>query len=215
MASVPLKFNPPEEEGLVALLIEEGPSDVGPFVQIEEVLNVGTYPDYIAEYTTDDAVSAVNWFRIRWRDDKGAHTPYTSPMQGGTTTLVAKVKDRVKQRDPSLVDAVVYQEVEAIVAEYFGVEDPYDPTLTASYKVLNGLTYLALARSYIFRLIQAGDLESAQLGLVKFTNSKGQGTVDIDALIDLANVNLGINTSRILQMEDIVRTVDFVTVMEP
>lgn len=215
MASVPLKFNPPADEGLVALIIEEGAAALGPFIVIETVTDVGSYPDYIAEHTTDDATSVVNWFRVRWRDESGAFTPYTNPMQGGTESLVAKIKDRVKQRDPSLVDAIVYQEVEAIVSDYFGVLDPYDPTLTASYKVLNGLTYLALARNYIYQSVMSGDVEEAKLGLVSFKSSSGSRTVDIAALIALANDNLGLRTSIVLQMEDVCREMPWVWLNEP
>ena len=213
--SVPLKFNVPEDEDIVALLIEEGISQVGPFVEIEEILAVGTYPDYISEHTTTNANSKTDWFRIRWRDSGGAFTSYSIPMVGGTSLLIAKIKDRVKQRDPSLVDAIVYQEAEAIISEYFGVEDPYDESLTASYKVINGLVYLVLARCYIFQSVLSGDVEEAKLGLVSFKSSSGSRTVDIAALISLANDNLGLRTSTILQMEDVLREMPWVWLNEP
>lgn len=207
MADVALKFNPPADPDITALHIEEANDSTGPWVPIDIEEDVGAYPDYISEYTTSLATSNMAWFRIRWRDTKGAFTDYSQPVQGGTSSLVAEVKDRVMQRDPMLVDAIVYQEAEAVVSQVFGTENPYDPTLSASYRVLSGLVYLTLARSLIARVIQSSveNIESATIGIVSFKTVAKVESIEksVAPLIAMANSMLGISTSFVLVMEEV------------
>lgn len=217
MADVPLKFQAPADPDIAKLRIEEAPAALGPWTEIETVVAVGIYPDYITEYTTELATNPIGWFRIRWEDTKGALGTYSEPMQGGTTTLVATVKDRVMQRDPTLVDVIVYQEAEAVISQYFSAADPYavDPD-TVSYTVLSGLTNLVLARSLIMRSIlnqtSSGTNEGWTVGLVSVksgvSSSATVANVEkaVEALLDLANLQLGIAKSFVLLMEELYTT---------
>jgi hypothetical protein len=205
MASVPLTFTPPDVPNLTNLHIEESASQSGPFVEIEVKAGIGTYPDYITEYTTANALNAEDWFRIRFSDAGGLFTPYSVPIKGGTTTLVGEVVKRVRDRDPYLDVRVVAQEAEAAIQSYFGADiDPYDPTLTVNYMILNGLAYLTMARSYISIIAASGDVSSATIGLVSFKSDSGSTNLaDIERLIDLANQTLGLSFSTIMLLEDI------------
>lgn len=202
MASVHLEFVPPDRSGITKLLIYEAPTQDGVFTLIETVTSIGTYPDYISEYTTANAASTTDWFAIKWEDSGGAQTDLSAAVMGGVVSVLQQVVDRVRQRDRSLDIGVVTHEAEGVIERYlFG--DPYDPTLTATYSQLNGLTYLVLARVYIAQAVQAGDVESATLGLVSMRSSSGSSAkVNIQELVDLANDALGISTSVILQLED-------------
>jgi hypothetical protein len=203
--SVPLQFSPPTDENIVTLRVYESALAEGPFLLIDTTNEVGTYPDYIDNYTTEMANSAIYWFAIQWVDESGAESPLSAPIQGNANTLVAEVVQRVRDRDPYLNTRVVIQEAEAAIQGYFGgVQDPYDPTLTATYQVLNGLAYLTMARAHLFIAATSGDVDSATIGLVSFRSSSGASSLaDIERLIAMANEMLNISTSVILLLEDI------------
>lgn len=206
MAAVHLEFLPPSDEGMVTLHVEEAPTPTGTFTDIQD-FPAGTYPDYIREVDVTGATSATDWFRIRWQDGNGNYTPYSAPIQGGTTTIVAQVMDRVILRDPAVNPLIAGQEAEATVAEYFGVTDPYsvDPT-KATPKILSGLTLLALARAYTLRLIQTtitGQKWAAGLVSMDAGTISTGGWTAIDKMIELANKELGRNYSRILLLEEV------------
>lgn len=205
MAAVHLEFLPPADEGIVTLHVEEAPSSSGVFSEVQ-TFPAGTYPNYIREADVTNAASATDWFRIRWEDESGNFTPYSSPIEGGTQTVVAQVMDRVILRDPAVNPLVAGQEAEAAVQDYFGVNDPYsvDPA-EATPKVLSGLTLLTLARAYTLRLITGGTQQKWTAGLVSMDqgSTASQSWDAIDRMIDLANKELGRNYSRILLMEEI------------
>lgn len=216
MPSIPLQFIPPDVEDLVALNIYESANALGPFIKIETVNDIGVYPTYIDNYTTDLATSEDDWFAVDWTDAKGAVTPKSAPIKGGTTTLVDQIVSRVRQRDSSVSVQVVAQEAEGAIEKYLGV-DPYtvyDPTVF-SYSQLNGITYLVLARTFLVQSAQSSDVSSATLSLVSFRTESGtKKSVDVQALIDLAADELGISSSRVLQM--CIEEVDYwVNVLEP
>ena len=207
MASVHLKFVPPTVQNLVSLKIYEATSMGGPFNLIETVTAIGTYPDYITEYTTDDATNTSDWFAIEWLDNKGASSNLSPPVQGNTETLVGEIVDRVMLRDPSLKESVVQQEAEAVVASVFHTTDPYDSTLTATYQQLRGMTYLTMAYSYISELAASASISGAKwvAGIVSMdaggaTTATGGRGAAIDELLKLAGNDLGISMSVILQM---------------
>lgn len=205
MASVHLTFQPPDEPNITHLHIEEAPAKTGPFAEIENVTPVGVYPDYMTEFTCNLAVNALDWFRIRWEDDKGAFTAYSQPFPGGSTTLIGQIVRRVRERDTSLNVQVVIQEAEAAIQMHFGESvDPYDTTLVASYRVLNGLTYLVMARAIIARTLLTQNTASATIGLVSWRkDTTVQNRADVQQLLDLANKELGIGTSLVLQLEEV------------
>jgi hypothetical protein len=207
MAAVHLEFVPPMDEGLETVHVEEAPASTGTFAEVQ-TFPIGTYPNYIREVDVTSASNVLDWFRIRFEDDNGNFTEYSSPIQGGTTTLVAQIMDRVILRDPAVNPTIAGQEAEATVSEYFGVEDPYsvDPS-EGTPAILSGLTLLALARAYVLRLISttiSGQKWTA--GLVSMDAGSSTSTTSwaaIDRMIDLANKELGRGYSRIGIMSEI------------
>jgi len=205
MASVELQFLPPDTEDITTLHVEESSAQGGPFVEIQ-TFPAGTYPDYITSAVVNNATSAQDWFRIRWQDAAGGYTPYSDPVQGGTTTVVSQVVDRVILRDPAIDTLVAYQEAEAVVAWYFGVADPYDVDPSqATPQILSGLTMMTLARCYVINLISSGTTVKWQAGLVSMDHSSStkQAWDAIERMIDFANRELGRNYSAVLMLEEI------------
>lgn len=206
MPSVPLSFVPPDDENLTKLYIYESSvkTDVGTI--IETVTAIGAYPNYIHEYTTDLAVSGLDWFRIQWEDDKGAKTDISSPVQGGTKTVVGKLVDRVLERDPTMSRQVVKQEAEGAIQWFYGdAVDPYDVTLNPSYRVLNGLTYYILGRSALaMSVIGGSETQSATIGLVSMrSGTSTQTKANFAEIMEIAFELLGKSTSLVLQMTQI------------
>lgn len=201
--AVHLEFTPPVEEDITSLHIFEAPASTGPFLEIEQVTAIGTFPDYIDHYTTTLANSLTDWFSIQWKDSKGALTPLSASVQGGTTSLVGKLIQRVLQRDSGLDPDVVKQEAEGAIEWYFH-KDPYDNLLTASYRQLNGLTYLILARANLIEILSSQGGGGYTAGMV--TEREGTTTSSmksVNDLIKLANQMLNINTSVVMQLEEL------------
>jgi hypothetical protein len=208
MASVNIDLIPPSQAGLTKLLIYEAAEQGGPDTLIETVTEVGAYPNYITRYTTSVATSGVSWFSVDWEDAKGARIGRSARLQGGTFTLIGKIINRVIQRDLLVSEAVVAQEAEAVIQDYFATDNAYDTALTASGRILSGLTYLVLARTYIGQIItsaQSGGSYTA--GLVSQKEASTAETRSrIDLLRDLvseANRLLGLNTTVVMLIEDI------------
>lgn len=204
MASVAFRLVPPDVEDLVLLRIYEGATADGQFNQIEDVNEIGTYPDYIDNYTTNAAADATDWFAVQWIDSKGAVTPLSAPVKGGTTTLVDEITRRVLERDGSLDLRVVTQEAEAAIEQYLGV-DPYTTYDQASftYRTLTGLTYATLARAQITNLVVSTG-EGYTAGLVSQKSDSGGASRDnIEWLIAEANKLLGLSLSFVMLLQDI------------
>ncbi len=202
--NVRLRFVAPYEKNLVKLMIYEGATNTGPWTQIDETTEIGSFPAYIDEFTTSLADAIDDWFSIDWEDDKGATLGLSQPIQGGTTSLVGEIVERILVRDPTISELVALQEVEAVVESYFGV-DPY--TLfpdDANYRIKRGLTLLALAKSWIFKLA-SGTTLSYTAGLISQTSgtSQSQQSQNIEDLIKEAEKDLGLSFSIICQMMDI------------
>lgn len=206
MASVPLRFVPPNDKDLTTLLIFEGPASGGPFTQIESVSAIGTYPNYITEYTTDQAVSDNDWFSIRWVDNKNALTEFSNAVQGHTQTLVGKLTANVLLRDATLDDNIVSQVAEWVVARVMHTDEPWTLAVSdATFSQVEGMTLLILARSTLHSLISSSSGESYTAGLV---SQKAGGTTTLNrdvvkALVDEANMLLGISFSLVMLLEDI------------
>lgn len=206
MASVILDFVPPLSPGVTKLHIYEAPTQGGVFSPIETVEDVGTYPTYISQYSTDQATSTDNWFAIQWEDDKGVRGDLSAPIQGNTTTLIGRIVSRVLLRDPTIDENVAVQEAEAAVAAYYGVDDPYTIT-TFTYPEISGLTWLTMARAYIGSLVVSGSAgDSYTAGLVSQKSSSGS-TADkskmVEEFINLANSALGLNLTYVALLQDI------------
>lgn len=203
MASVPLVFNLPAEEGLTALNIYEAISADGPWTLIETVTEIGTYPDYIHDYETDNATSEDNWFAISTVDQADVESDLSVPMKGGTQTVVNMVTERVMQRGVTWDESIVIQEAEAVIERWFGI-DPYTVPLPVSYTVLSGLTYLVMARLIVQSFVSGGSSESYTAGLVsqKTGTSQTDQMKFVDDLIRLAAQMLGVPEIVLLQMAD-------------
>jgi len=205
MAVVELQFLPPDTSDIQTLHVEEASSADGAFTEIQ-TFPAGSSPEYISSVEVTNAIDPLDWFRIRWQDSVGNFTPYSQPIQGGTTTIVAQVMDRVILRNPTVNSLIAGQEAEAVVADYFSVNDPYsiDPT-QANPKLLSGLTLLALARVYTLRLISAGTTAKWSSGLVSMDTSTNTAQTwgAVDKMIELANRELGRNYSVVAMIKEI------------
>lgn len=205
-ASVFLNFTPPDREDLVKLYIYESDDSDGPWTLIETVVPpaLGTYPDYISHYTTNLAGSNLHWFSIQWEDSKGAKTQQSNAIQGGTSTLVGEIVDRVMARDNSLDEQVVLAEAEALIERYFGT-DPYtvDPS-TVGYATKNSLAKMVQAKSmYSFLVTSTGSSSSWAAGLVSMKSSTTEVTTSLEIIKSLlaeAARELGLQVSVVAQM---------------
>jgi hypothetical protein len=205
--SVRLDFLPPSLEGITTLHIEEAPGSGGPFSEIEAVTAVGTYPNYISYYTTQNATSTNYWFRIMWKTGDGIQTPYSQALQGGTRTLVQEIVDRVILRNPSLNEIIVTQEAQAVVSETMGTLDPNAILVgEATYVQIRGMTNLTLARSLIATTLASGGSVSqftAGIVSIKSGTTGADPTKAIEALIAAANDDLNLTYSVILLLKSV------------
>lgn len=200
---VRLQFTAPDDADLDALLIYESVDVDGPWTLIETVEEIGEHPNYLFSYETGNANSRTDWFAVSWRNVRGIEGDLSAPVQGGFETILGEVVQRARQRDPNLSATVLTQEAEAAIEQYLGV-DPYGNVNTITYRKLNGLVYLTMARAMMFDIITRQGGGGYTAGMV----SEREGDVStsknaIDSLIALANKSLGISTSIILQMEDV------------
>jgi hypothetical protein len=213
MAIVALDFTPPQDPNIVSLHILEAATKDGPWSEIEVVTSIGTAPNYITRYTTDQANSLTDWFAIQWEDDKGALSAVSEGIQGGTETVVSILTDRVMLRDPTLNEIVVSQEAEGVVASVLKTTDPLsiDPANVSADQV-TGMTFLVMGRAYISKVVTESSSASGTgytAGLVSQTASSTAQTRQqanvldtIDWLLKQANIFLGTNLSLVLELED-------------
>jgi hypothetical protein len=210
--SVRIDLSPPPQDDVVALRIYEAAAEAGPYTQIERTSAVGTYPNYISHYTTVLANSATDWFKIAWEYTNNVIGPQSQAVQGGQgPLLIGKVIERTMQRDMSLNEGIVSQEAEGVIESFYG-KDPYDPTLTASYKELNGLVLMTLYRSQLVTMFQTasmsgGATESFTIGLVSAKSGTSTATIAaseaaLSKLLELAYKELGVPLSIILELAE-------------
>lgn len=203
MASLILDFLPPTDPGITKLHIFESPTQGGTFMEVESTTEVGTYPNYITRYTVQDATSITDWFAIQWEYEDSVLSEVSSAIQGGTTTLVQTVIDRVLLRDPSLNENVVAQEAETTISIYFGVEDPYSVDSAVAPRVLSGLTYMTMARCYTARMVTATQAVNWTAGSVQMEVATGtQAWDNIEKLVKVANHELERNYSVFLLIKE-------------
>jgi hypothetical protein len=205
VAKLTLNFLPPLEPNIVKLHVYESPTQAGSFAEIEFSTDVGVYPNYISRYTVQNANSATDWFAIAWEDSDGIVSDLSEPIQGGTTTLVQILIDRLMLRDASLNENIAAQEAEAAIAEYYNVIDPLTVDPAISPRILSGLTFMALARAYIARMVTASQANKWSAGIVSMDVSTATKTSwdNIDRLIEMANKELGRNYSTILLLKEV------------
>jgi hypothetical protein len=209
MATVTLRFTPPTDEGITKLHVYESVAIDGTYYEVASTTSVGTYPTYIDTYVVTTATSPVGWFAIEWENSVGERSDLSASIQGGTETLVNEVAQGILLRDPSLSETIVYQEAAFVVAEVMGTNDPWSLTTEdATVRQLQGMIYLALARSIIVTTVVSSSsaTSSYTAGLIseKQDSKTNQSIFDnVAKLIEMANLNLGLNTSVVMQMEDI------------
>jgi hypothetical protein len=198
--SVALDFVKPETPNYVSLKIYEATLEAGPYSLIETV--AVTYPNYPTRWTTNMATALTNWFAIEWVDDKGAVSPRSNPVKGGTENVVGMIVSRVTLRDPTISEEIAKQEAEAVISRFYGV-DPYSMSITPTYTELSALTYLVLARTYIGQIVTSSSGEQYTAGLVsqKSSTASSDRTKLIKWLLDQANILLG-QTVVVMLMED-------------
>lgn len=218
MASVPLEFTAPAQDNLVALRIYEAASALGPFVQIERVTAIGTYPNWITNYNSANGSGGEQWYTIAWEDEDGGLSEQSNPVKIGTQTVPGEIADRVTQRDSTLNRTVAVQEAEAALNQYFGV-DPYTLTLAdVTYRQLRGFTNYVLAVMLLQRIVQGGGTaDQITVGLVTLKSSTGGGTLSVreaQNLINQASNDLGFNTGLILRLERAMQPA-LVEILEP
>lgn len=213
MVAVSLDFIPPQEEGIVALKIFEGPRPDGPLDLIEIVSDVGAYPSYITRYTTENAISRSDWFAISWEDAKGGEYERSEPVQGGTISLVAILKDRIQVRDPLIPERVAVQECQTVIEQILRDPDPNPANVTS--KQLTGMTYLAMALCYIGLSRSTGNVQKFTAGLVSLQTGAAASTdKQIDYLIKQAQKLLGISGGRVGQIIDLPIAQGFATIVD-
>jgi hypothetical protein len=219
MVSIHLDVLPPDVRDLHHLDIWESSSPDGPWTLIDQITNIGSYPGYITEITTDQARFTDDWFAVDWMDTNGANTGLSNAIKGGTETVLGIIIRRVQRLNPMVDEVVVNQETEAILEQWFN-KSPYDVTTDdfddgKMYRQLNGLSYLVLARVMLIKRMVDSDNASTTIGLVSMKSGDTKNSsAAIQEFINIANRELGIATSLVLQME-CVRHNRWVNVLEP
>lgn len=200
MASVPLRFIAPADPDMEQLQVFESDAPDGTFNLIDTVTEIGTYPEYITEYTTANATSATNWFAIKWIDTKGASTDLSASVQGGTESLVSYISSRIMLLDPSINESVLLQQAEDVVGQYFNTEDPLLVTPSqATSRQKSGLTFLTMARYRLLSLSNA--TASWTAGLVSMKSADTTETLKaINEMVKQAERMLGLGYSVVAQM---------------
>jgi hypothetical protein len=206
MASVYLNFVPPNDvPDLIKLHIYEATAQAGPFSEIEAVTEIGSPGRYITDYTTDQATATTDWFAIQWENSKGVFSTMSSAIQGGTTSVVSEIVDRVMLRDPTLKEQIVAQEAAGVVEGYYRTLTP-DPS-TVTMNQMSGLTLLTMARCYLLRVATgAGTSQSWSAGLIteRFATTTATQTLkSIEDLIRVANSWLGRTYTVVALMQEV------------
>lgn len=201
MASVFLRFVPPDRDDLIRLHILESTTQTGTLNEIEVVTAIGSSPSWISEYTTDQATSVDDWFAIQWEDAKGAYTEISERVQGQTSTLVGEVVDQVKLRLPTVDSNIILTEALAAVETLFPAEDAAAVLRdTATYRQRSGLVMLAQALSMMAVTTTSASQWTA--GLVGMRTDVAITEKQVDRLISEAAKRMGISYSTILQLAE-------------
>jgi len=123
VATVKLYFEPYPENDANGLIIEESIDGVGSWNEIEDIVAVGTYPNWISSYTTTNATDVDYWFRIAWKVG-GIPQGYSDPLQvddlAPKYTTPDLIKERTRYAKLQNLDTVYIQEY--IVQAYHMVQ---------------------------------------------------------------------------------------------
>jgi hypothetical protein len=206
MASVYLRFVTPDVDDLVTMNIYEGTDPAGSFHLIESVTNIGIYPEYIDNYTTNAAASNANYFCIEFIDNKGASTNLSAPVKGDVSLAVSEIQQRVLERDNRIDERVALQETESALQWAFPGYDPYDAALTLTYVEKRGITNLTLAMCYLTEMAHTmgGSWVAGVVSLKVSDQAIKMRAEAIDKLILWANRDLGTNFSMVAYLQDLV-----------
>ncbi len=108
MASLILDLLAPRDmKELVSIRIMESTVQAGPYHEIDTFSDVGVYPDYIDQVTTENAADPNGWFMVEWIDADGVVSETSIPVQGGTQPweLMASIDDINANLDGSVIRA--------------------------------------------------------------------------------------------------------------
>jgi len=207
MASVALKFLAPDDPDITRLYIYESDTLDGLFSPIEVVDDIGDFPNYIREYTTNLANDENNWFSIQWEDTKGAKSDPSIAVQGRTDTLIGEIVQSMQLLDPNIGDNAAAMIARATAEKYFGRSVvAIDPETVSSSK-LYGLALFSLASYHMVATsLRSGTAQKWVAGLVSMDSgsSSSQASVDPKALFNEAARWLGVGGARVAQMEAVV-----------
>lgn len=217
MPQVNLKVTQPDEP-VANLVVYEAANPTGPFASL---VTIPVGAGVVLEEVDVNATLETDWFAVQWKDAAGAWvTPLSPPVKAGATSFVEIIVDRVRQRDRSIDMDIARQEAEAAIERHFS-KNPYGVTFAdipegRQYQTINGLVYWAMARSYLVASSGTTDIQQANLGMISFKSQSGTSTkVDVAALLELANVSLGMNTSVVMELEDVFSVDRWWQVTEP
>lgn len=200
---VRLNFVPPAEPDLARLEIYEASTKTGSFVKIEDISAIGTYPNYISSFTTDNATAADYWFAIDWFDAEGGHVGMSDPIQGGVLSILGEIVSRVMIRDATINENIVYDEARAVLYAFLpaGTDIEDAPISMVNPAELSGLALLTQARCYLFD-VSEGE-EEYTVGLVSQRLKNTRSLDFVKSLLKMAEAQLGLSYSAILQMAEV------------
>lgn len=207
MASVALKFIAPDDPDITKLIIYESDTFDGLFSPIETITDIGEFPNYIREYTTNLAANDVDWFSIQWEDSKGARSDISIAVQGKTDTLVGEIVESMKLLDPNIGQNAAAMIARATAEKYFGKSTTAIDPETISSAQRYGLALFSLASYHmVAATLRSGSAQKWVAGLVSMDSgsSSSQSSVDPKALFSEAARWLGIGGARVAQMEEVV-----------
>lgn len=201
MSDITLRFVPPSDPDIGALIVFEAPTQSGPFTQIDRTTEIGVYPNWIDVYVCRTAVDRADWFAIAWEDGSGAIGDMSEAVQGGTFTAVGEIVRRVALRAPDMDERIVADEATTALEEVFGTSEP-DPTVITA-RQYSGLTLLTMARVQMIDLLMNSSQTSFTAGIVSISTKSTGDEARIDKLIKEANKLLNLNFSRIMLLKEI------------
>ncbi len=109
MASVIIDLIPPNDmRDLIEVdVLESSLGQAGPYIVIDTITEIGVYPEYVDQVTTENATSDTNWFMVHWKDVNNVVSQESTPVQGGTivSEIMASLDDINAQLDGSVIRA--------------------------------------------------------------------------------------------------------------
>ena len=133
MATVKHYFEPYPENDADGLKIQESIDGISGWAEIEALTTeIGTFPDYISKFVTNNATTVDYWFRIAWTVG-GVEQNWSDPLQVGDLapkyTTPDLVRDTTRHASVQAASTAILQDL--IVQAYYMVQSscgPFDET---------------------------------------------------------------------------------------